>query len=111
MKPPDIYEDAAQLLAKDAYENRFDRMKRERLLPRGDWPSPVTRQHPLSFATRLLVTKSRLAFWLFWTHLFVTLFLAPVARIYGAGLFSPVTYPIIFFGGALAAYYRFSRKG
>lgn len=109
MTRPDIVRDAQSLLATDDAVNRYDMMKRTRLPMAVQWTELEWRDHPLSMAARIVITNGRVALWLLLTFCLSSLLVAPVARHFGAGLFSPVTYPLISFVCALAAYARFAR--
>jgi hypothetical protein len=89
--------------------NRYDTLKRGRL-PLAMYSMELEwRDHPVAMCQRLILTNNKLAGWLFFTFLLVNLVIAPVVGLYGRGLVSAVTYPVLCFVCALAAYYQFAR--
>jgi hypothetical protein len=58
---------------------------------------------------RTLITNAKLATWLFWTYCITTLGIAPLLSLFGTGVLSPVTYPVVSFVCGLAAYHRFAK--
>jgi hypothetical protein len=88
-------------------KNRYEVLKRERLPMAMHWMELEWRDHPVKMAQRLFITNSKVTLWLFITFFLSTLIAAPFMRLYGSGLFSPVTYPVICFLCGIAAYFRF----
>jgi hypothetical protein len=106
---PDMVEEAAETFG--GKSNRFDTTKRERL-PISMYSMELERSdHPVSMLKRLTLTNMQLSVGLFVTFCLSTLVLAPLSRLFGDRILSPVTYPIICFLCGLGAYYRFTATG
>ncbi len=108
MKPPDLVADAQELYRSEAIPNSYDVLKRERLPKDLESIELEWRVHPLSLETLFLLTNRKLGLWLFVAFITSTFAIAPAARLYGTGVFSPVTYPLAFLVSGIAAYHRFA---
>lgn len=91
-----------------ATSNRYDVQKRGRLPDAMRTMELEHRENPLNMRTRVILVNSQVSRWLITAFILIALFVAPLARIFGAGLLSPVTYPLICFVSAIAAYHRFT---
>jgi hypothetical protein len=107
---PDLVSDAMETLGASA-TNRYDMLKRMRLPLAIESLALEWRDHPLSMFHRTLLANAKLATWLFWTFCISTLVVAPLLGLFGTGVLSPVTYPVVSFGCGLAAYRRFLTTG
>lgn len=106
---PDLVADSMESLGTRA--NRHDMLKRMRL-PMSMYSMELEwRQHPVQLVQQLLLTNMKMATCLFWAFLLSTLVVAPTVRMFGSGLLSPVTYPVIAFLSALVAYRKFCVTG
>jgi hypothetical protein len=102
---PDLVADAMETFA--SAPNRYDMLKRMRLPLAVESLALEWRDHPLSMFHRTLLANSKVATWLFWTFSASSLVVAPYLGLYGTGVLSPVTYPVICFICGLVAYRRF----
>jgi hypothetical protein len=110
MTRPDLVADAQNLyLLEGIAWNRYDMLKRNRLPEARAFMELEWRIHPVDWNTLLLLINRQVGWSLFATFLVSTILLAPVGRIFGTGLFSPVTYPLAFFIAGIAGYCRFVR--
>jgi hypothetical protein len=91
-----------------ATSNRYDVLTRDRL-PAAMYSMELQhREHPLNMRTRVILANSQVSRWLIVGFILTALCIAPLARIFGAGLLSPVTYPLLCFASAILAYHRFT---
>jgi hypothetical protein len=104
---PNMVADANGWHGAERIVDRFEVLKRDRLPMSMYWMDLEWRDHPVKMAQRLFLTNAKVAFWLFLTFCLGSLIAAPVMRMYGSGLFSPVTYPLICFFCAIASYWCF----
>jgi hypothetical protein len=108
MKPLDLVADAQELYRSEAVPNSYDELKRDRLPKDLESIELEWRVHPLPLETVFRLTNRKVGLWLFVAFLTSTFAIAPVARLYGTGVFSPVTYPLAFLASGIAAYHRFA---
>src|SRR3712207_2990996 len=98
---PDWVADAAGWSEGERAANRYDTLRRERL--------PLTvcrtelewRVHPVEDVLELIANR-KVLFVLFAAFFANAFLLGPLIRAFGAGLFSPVTYPVICLGCGFA---------
>lgn len=102
---PDIVADAMSTFA--VGQNAIDTLKRFRLPPAMYAMELEWREHPVAMIERLMLTNAKLGIWLFVTFCLSTLGVAPLLRMYGGGVLSAVTYPLISFACGLGAFFRF----
>jgi hypothetical protein len=103
--PPDLVDNSSERFGPSA--NLNDSLKRSRL-PAAFYSMELEwREHPVSAAKLLVLTNMMLGRWLVATFCLTQLVLAPLLGLYGRGLLSPLTYPLIAFGSGLAALFRF----
>src|SRR5258708_2040361 len=86
-------------------QNAIDTLKRFRLPPAMYAMELEWREHPVAMIERLMLTNAKLGVWLFVTFCLSTLGIAPVLRLYGGGVLSAVTYPLISFACGLGAFF------
>src|SRR5713226_6140807 len=93
MNPPDLVTDAQSRFATPL--NRHDMLKRGRLSLAMDSMELQWRKHPLPVAAVAILTNTKVATWLFVSFCLTTLIIAPLARLYGGTLFSPLAYELV----------------
>src|SRR5712692_5222834 len=109
MKPPDIVADAHELYSSTASSPRYDMLKRPRI-PVAMYAMELEwNRHPVPMAARIILTSRTIGLWLVVAFCVVSFLLEPVVRIYGGGLCSPATYPVLFFISAILALGRLAR--
>jgi hypothetical protein len=102
---PDVVADSMSKFGTST--NTYDTLKRDRLALAMYSMELEWRDHPVAMIHRLILTNVKLGIWLFTTFCLSTLILAPFIRLYGGGILSAVTYPVISFVCGLAAFFRF----